>query len=80
MESGWRDADLPEREVAILTFAEKVAKDASSVRESDLQPLRAVGMDDHGCFDVVAVVALFAFFNTIADGLGIDDEPEWDAP
>ena len=35
-----------------------------------------VGFDDDAVHDVVQVTALFAYYNRLADGLGIDLEPE----
>lgn len=80
IEENWRTADLSDRTRAILAFAEKVAGEAAGTREEDLGPLREAGLGDAGILDVVAVVGVFSLFNVIADGLGIEDEPEWAAP
>lgn len=39
--------------------------------ESDLEPLRAVGLSDEGILDANLTVAYFAYVNRIADGLGV---------
>jgi hypothetical protein len=46
------------------------------VTPADLEPLREVGLSDLAIHDVAAVTAYFAYINRIADGLGVDLEPE----
>ncbi len=43
----------------------------------DVERLRQVGFDDVAIHDAVQVVALFAYYNRLAEGLGLGDEPEW---
>ena len=45
--SNWRQADLQEREAAMCAYAEKLTLHPAEVTEADLDPLRAVGLDDH---------------------------------
>lgn len=63
----------------MLDFAVKLTLEPASMRAEDVERLRAVGFDDPTIHDVVQVVSLFAYYNRIADGLGIDLEPEMDA-
>lgn len=37
--------------------------------------LRKAGLEDEGIHDLTQVVALFNYYNRLADGLGIDKEP-----
>lgn len=76
----WRTADLSERDRVLLGFVERLTLRPGEVREVDVDALREVGFDDTGIHDVVQVVALFSYFNRLADGLGADDEPEWSSP
>ena len=39
--------------------------------QADLAPLRAHGFDDRAIHDAAQVVSLFAYFNRMADGLGV---------
>ena len=39
---------------------------------------RAWGFDDVAIHDIAQITALFNYFDRLADGLGIDPEPEWD--
>lgn len=61
----------------MLAFVEKAAGDAARVRREDVEALREAGLDDAAIFDVVSVVALFSYFNVVADALGVEGEPEW---
>jgi uncharacterized peroxidase-related enzyme len=74
--SEWRNAPLSGRERAICDFAEALTRAPGHVRERDLAPLRAAGLDDAGITDVVQVVGYFNYINRVADGLGIDPEPD----
>jgi uncharacterized peroxidase-related enzyme len=58
----------PDRE--IYAFAAKVAADAASVSQADVDGLLAVGLSDTDVAEVVYAVAARAFFTTVLDGLG----------
>lgn len=45
--------------------------------ESDLVPLRAVGLTDRDIVDLNQVVAYFNYVNRVADGLGVELEARW---
>ncbi len=47
--------------------------------EEDVKNLRKQGFDDGAIHDIVQITALFNYFDRLADGLGIDPEPEWNA-
>jgi uncharacterized peroxidase-related enzyme len=70
-------ADLADVDRAILAFAVALTRDPSGMSKQHIAQLRAHGLDDVAIHDVVQVTALFAYYNRIADGLGIDEEPEW---
>lgn len=62
--------DLQPQDRAVYRFAAKVATDASSVEQGDVDHLRAVGLSDAEVADVVYAVAARAFFTRVLDGLG----------
>lgn len=68
-------AALPPADRAMLDFAVKLTRTPWAMVEDDVAALRAVGFDDVAIHDVVQVVALFNYYNRLADGLGIDPEP-----
>jgi uncharacterized peroxidase-related enzyme len=69
-------AGLAEAEQAIVTFARKVARDASRITAGDVDVLRQHGLTDEEVFDIAATVAGRAFFTKLLDSLGV----EADAP
>ncbi len=58
----------------MLDFAAKLTRTPSSVSAEDLDRLREHGFDDAAIHDIVQVTALFAYFNRLADGLGVEVE------
>lgn len=63
-------AGLSDQDRAVYSFAALVARDASSVRQSDVDALRAVGLTDTEVADVVFAAAARSFFTRVLDGLG----------
>ena len=63
-------AGLTEQDRAVFTFATKVATDAASVEQADVDALRDVGLSDADVADVVFAAAARSFFTAVLDGLG----------
>ena len=61
---------LEPRDRAVYQFAGKVAREAASVGQSDIDALRAVGLSDTDIADVVYAAAARSFFTRVLDGLG----------
>ena len=59
----------------MLDFAVKLTKRPDEISEEDLGDLRSLGFDDAAIHDIVQVTALFAYYNRLADGLGVKCEP-----
>jgi uncharacterized peroxidase-related enzyme len=78
VEKDWRAAPLEPLQRALLTYAEKLTLRPAEMVEADLTPLREAGLDDRGILEANLVVAYFAYANRIADGLGVQLEPERD--
>jgi len=75
----YRCAPLAAADRAMLDYAIKLTEQPAAMAAADLDPLRAAGLDDAAIHEVVQVVAMFNYYNRLADGLGIDPEPEWGA-
>ncbi|WP_374968700.1 peroxidase-related enzyme [Terrabacter sp. BE26] len=75
--SNWRQAGLPEREYAMASYAEKLTRHPAEVTESDLEPLRAAGLDDHQLLELVQVVGMFNLTNRVSSALGFVPNPEY---
>lgn len=63
-------AALDEQDRAVYQFATKVATDASSVEQGDVDRLRSLGLSDLDVANVVYAVAARSFFTRVLDGLG----------
>lgn len=61
----------------MLDFAVKLTETPAEMTEEDVAALRSQGFEDAAIHDIVQVTALFNYYNRLADGLGIDPEPEW---
>ncbi len=60
----------------MLDYAAKLTRTPSEVGPDDLAVLRRHGFDDAAIHDVAQVTALFAYYTRLADGLGVDPEPD----
>jgi uncharacterized peroxidase-related enzyme len=69
-------AELSEADRAMLDFAVKLTRDSRSATREDIEALRAAGFSDTAIHDIVQITGFFAYYNRLADGLGIDPEPE----
>lgn len=72
----WRTAPLDSIDVAICLYAEKLTLTPASMVSADVEALQTAGLDDRAIHDVCAVTVYFAYINRIADGLGVELEPE----
>lgn len=63
----YRKADLTERQVAMLDFATKVARDSDRIGDSDFATLRSHGFDDEDIWDIAAIASFFALSNRMAN-------------
>lgn len=73
----YRKADLSPRERALCDFAVKLTHLATEVEDADIDALRAVGLSDRDVSDAIQVIGYFNYVTRVADGVGIEDEPEW---
>jgi uncharacterized peroxidase-related enzyme len=70
--TNWREADITDRDRAMLAFAEKMTRDAASMTESDVHALRAVGFSDEHILDITVLAAYRNFITRVADALGCE--------
>ena len=66
-----RAAGLDEIDVAVMDLAERVVDDATSIDDSDLQPLRDLGLTEPEIMDVVLAATARCFFSKTLDALGV---------
>ena len=65
---------LDDADRAIMTFAEKVVVDATSITQADVDELRAHGLSDDEVFDVALAAAARCFFSKTLDALGVQPD------
>ncbi|HEX2405394.1 MAG TPA: peroxidase, partial [Acidimicrobiia bacterium] len=63
-------AGLDQVETLIVQFGAKVAEDATTITESDIDRLRSAGLSDRDIFDVVLAAAARCFFSKVLDATG----------
>ena len=66
-----RSAGLDPVDVAVMDLADKVAGDATSVTEEDIERLRAFGLDDGEIVSVVCAASARCFFSKALDAVGV---------
>lgn len=59
-----------------MDFAIKLTRTPEDARREDLEPLREHGLEDEDIFVLVHVIGYFNHINRVADGLGVDLEPD----
>ncbi len=64
-------APVTDAERALLEFTELVNERAYDVTDEDVQALRRAGWNDDQIAEGVYIMAMFAFFNKVADAFGV---------
>jgi uncharacterized peroxidase-related enzyme len=77
VKTDYRTAPLDAADRRMLDFAVKLTETPRAMTREDVEGLRSVGFSDTAIHDIVQVTGLFAYYNRLADGLGIDPEPGW---
>jgi hypothetical protein len=60
-----------------MDLAERVADDATSITDGDLQRLRDLGLSDTDVIDVVLAAAARCFFSKTLDALGVQPDARY---
>jgi alkylhydroperoxidase family enzyme len=68
------EAGLTGAELALLDYARLITEAASSSTHADVQKLREHGWSEAQISEAVYVIALFAFFNRVADAFGVPSQ------
>lgn len=61
---------------AMLRYVEKLTVRPAQCTREDVDDLRAAGATDEEIHNAVQVASYFNYINRVADGLGVDLEPE----
>ena len=55
----------------------KLTHAAAEVDQDDVDRLRDHGLDDATISDAIQVIGYFNYVTRVADGVGIENEPDW---
>jgi uncharacterized peroxidase-related enzyme len=70
----FRTAGLSDKDVEMLAYAEKIARDASRITLSDVDRLRSVGFSDQQICDIALCAAFRCFVSRFFDAVGAGTE------
>jgi uncharacterized peroxidase-related enzyme len=73
---GHRSPALDPVDVAVMDFAAKVAGDATSVSQEDVDELRRFGLTDAEVLDVALTAAMRCFFSKTLDAMGAQPDAQ----
>jgi hypothetical protein len=62
---------------ALCDFATGLTLRPAGVGLADVEAVRAHGWSDAAIHDAIQVIAYFNYINRVAEGVGIDAEPDW---
>ena len=71
----YQNAELPDRDKALLALVEKIALQPNCLTEADMIAARDAGWTDEAIYDAITVCALFKFYNTWNDAAGVGALP-----
>ena len=76
----WREAKLTESDRALCAYAEKLTLTPAKISGEDVEALKSTGLSDRAIHDAAQVIGYFNYINRIAEGLGVDLEPDMESP
>jgi uncharacterized peroxidase-related enzyme len=74
LEKDYTTAPITKQERAMLDYAVKITRDATTVWKDDHDQLRALGFDDQAILQITLIAAWFNYINRVADALGVGRE------
>ncbi|MBK9974789.1 MAG: hypothetical protein IPP14_08450 [Planctomycetes bacterium] len=76
IQQGFRNSPLDAKHKALCEWAEKLTLTPTQCDRADVDTLRAQGWRDEEVVSAAQIIGFFNHLNRLADGLGIDLEPE----
>ena len=70
--ANFRSAELPRKQEELLSFAKKLTRDPSEIREQERKKLRDVGYTDRDIWDISAIVGFFNMTNRLASAIEME--------
>ena len=72
----YKVANLDPQTRGMLDFAVKLTKKPQSMRASDVEKLRDLGLNEESILAVVLITCTFSFTNRLSSGLGVEVTPD----
>ena len=72
--SDYRAAPIEPEMKQLLSFAEKMARDASKITPEDIERIRSAGFSDRAILDAAHVTGFFSYMNRVVQALGADSK------
>ena len=72
--SDYRTAPIEPEMKHLLSFAEKMAGDASKITPEDIEKIRSAGFSDRAILDAAHVTGFFSYMNRVVQALGADSQ------
>jgi len=70
----YRAAAIEPEMKQLLSFAEKMARDASHITSEDIERVRWAGFSDRAIRDAANVTGFFSYMNRVVQALGADSK------
>lgn len=74
LKSDYTTAQLTPTDRAMLDYVAKLTMTPDQMTEEDVDYLRSFGFDDRGVLQIVLIASFFAYYNRVADALGVGKE------
>ncbi len=78
LSTDWRQANLTDKQRAMLAYAEKLTRTPGEMTRDDVAALTTAGFTEPDILDINQITGYFAYVNRLADGLGVPLEGFWD--
>lgn len=75
IQRNYRTADLADKDMAMLAYAEKVTVAADQITQSDIDRLRTFGFTDRNIFDIALCASFRCMLSKMVDATGAVPEP-----
>jgi uncharacterized peroxidase-related enzyme len=76
--TNFHDAGLERAEVAMMEFAQKIARSANEMTQADVDALRALGLEDIEILDITLTATMRSFASKTFDALGAGPDAVYD--
>jgi uncharacterized peroxidase-related enzyme len=74
----FQDAGLESTEIAMMEYAQKITRSANEITQSEIDALRALGLEDREILDITLTAAMRSFASKTFDALGADPDSSYD--